>query len=86
MRFDTYVEDAVLWIQQLQVDSRFSSITVIGHSEGSLIGMLATQKTEADAFVSIADLPKLHHKFYEINCNLDCQMHCGNRMSRFLPL
>ena len=56
MRFDTYVEDAALWIQQLQADSRFSSITVIGHSEGSLIGMLATQKTGADAFVSIAGI------------------------------
>jgi uncharacterized protein len=54
LRFDTYVEDAALWIQQLQGDSRFSSVTVIGHSEGSLIGMLATQKTGADAFVSIA--------------------------------
>ncbi|MFQ4138013.1 alpha/beta hydrolase [Nodosilinea sp. PGN35] len=54
LRFDTYVEDAALWIQQLQADSRFSSITVIGHSEGSLIGMLATQKNGADAFVSIA--------------------------------
>jgi uncharacterized protein len=50
LRFDTYVEDAALWIQQLQADSRFSSVTTIlilrgyanGHSEGSLIGMLAT--------------------------------------------
>jgi uncharacterized protein len=54
LRFDTYVEDAAFWIQQLQADSRFSSVTVIGHSEGSLIGMLATQKTGANAFVSIA--------------------------------
>ena len=54
LRFDTYVEDAALWIQQLQADARFSSVTVIGHSEGSLIGMLATQKTGADAFISIA--------------------------------
>ncbi len=54
LRFDTYVEDAALWIQQLQADSRFSNVTAIGHSEGSLIGMLATQKTGADAFVSIA--------------------------------
>ncbi|NJN31387.1 MAG: alpha/beta hydrolase [Synechococcales cyanobacterium RM1_1_8] len=54
LRFHTYVEDAALWIQKLQADSRFSSVTIMGHSEGSLIGMLATQKTEADAFVSIA--------------------------------
>jgi uncharacterized protein len=54
LRFDTYVEDAALWIQQLQADSRFSSVTVIGHSEGSLIGMLATSRTRANAFISIA--------------------------------
>ncbi len=54
LRFDAYVEDAALWIQQMQADSRFSSVTVIGHSEGSLIGMLATQASGADALVSIA--------------------------------
>lgn len=54
LRFDTYADDAALWIQQLQVDARFSSVTVIGHSEGSLIGMLATKNATADAFVSIA--------------------------------
>lgn len=56
LHFDTYVEDAALWIQRLQADSRFSSITVTGHSEGSLIGMLATPKTGANAFVSIAGI------------------------------
>ncbi len=58
LRFDTYVEDAALWIQQLQADSRFSSVTAIGHSEGSLIGMLATRKTGADAFVSVAGIAR----------------------------
>ena len=38
----------------MQADYRFSSIAVIGHSEGSLIGMLATRTTGANAFVSIA--------------------------------
>jgi uncharacterized protein len=54
LRFDIYVEDAALWIQQLQANSHFSSVAVIGHSEGSLIGMLAAKKTRANAFVSIA--------------------------------
>ncbi|GAC1651694.1 MAG: hypothetical protein NVS4B3_12770 [Gemmatimonadaceae bacterium] len=31
-----------------------SAIIVTGHSEGSLLGMLATQRGQADAFVSIA--------------------------------
>ncbi len=54
LRFDTYVEDAVLWGKRLRRDKRFSSLTVIGHSEGSLIGMIAARKLPADAFVSIA--------------------------------
>jgi uncharacterized protein len=54
VQFDNLVEDAALWIQQLQTDARVSSVTVVGHSEGSLIGMLAAQKAGADAFVSIA--------------------------------
>ena len=52
IRFDDYVNDAKEWIQLLKKDNRFSKIIVIGHSEGSLIGMLAAGK--ADMFISIA--------------------------------
>ena len=52
LRFDTYVADAAAWVQQLRKDARFSTVTIVGHSEGSLIGMLAASK--ADGFVSIA--------------------------------
>lgn len=52
LRFDMYVNDAAAWVQQLRKDTRFSSIAVAGHSEGSLIGMLAAKK--ADAYISIA--------------------------------
>jgi uncharacterized protein len=54
LRFDTYVEDATAWINQLRKDSRFRTITVLGHSEGSLIGMLAAERAQADAFISLA--------------------------------
>ncbi len=54
VRFDTLIHDAVLWGRKLRGDNRFSSLTIAGHSEGSLIGMVATQKVGADAFVSIA--------------------------------
>ena len=53
LRFDDYVADARDWISMLRKDNRFSRIIVIGHSEGSLIGMVAAHKN-ADAFVSIA--------------------------------
>ena len=54
LRFDTYIDDATAWIALLRRDPRFSSVGVIGHSEGSLIGMVAAQRGGASAFVSIA--------------------------------
>ncbi len=51
-RFDDIVNDAKEWIQLLKQDKRFSKIIVIGHSEGSLIGMIAG--ATADKFISIA--------------------------------
>lgn len=54
LRFETYIDDAVLWGKQLRADKRFSSVIIIGHSEGSLIGMVAAQRMNADAFISIA--------------------------------
>ncbi|AXY75090.1 alpha/beta fold hydrolase [Paraflavitalea soli] len=52
LRFDDYVNDAKGWIELLRKDKRFSKVVVIGHSEGSLIGMIAAKG--ADQFVSIA--------------------------------
>jgi pimeloyl-ACP methyl ester carboxylesterase len=54
LRFEHYVSDAAGWVAQLHGDPRFSTITIAGHSEGSLIGMLATREANADGFVSIA--------------------------------
>jgi len=54
LRFDAYVDDAAAWVRQLRADPRFSTITILGHSEGSLIGMIATERSGADAFVSVA--------------------------------
>lgn len=54
LRFDTYIEDAVLWGQRLRADRRFSALVVAGHSEGSLVGAVAAQRLGADGFVSIA--------------------------------
>jgi alpha-beta hydrolase superfamily lysophospholipase len=54
LRFETYVDDAAAWLRKIADDGRFRRITIIGHSEGSLIGMLAAQRARADAYVSIA--------------------------------
>lgn len=53
LRFDDYVQDAREWIAWLRQDKRFTGITLIGHSEGSLVGMLAAQEG-IDHFISLA--------------------------------
>ena len=53
LRFNNFIEDAEAWIKQLRADKRFSTVSVIGHSEGSLIGMVAAREAGADAFVSL---------------------------------
>jgi uncharacterized protein len=53
LRFDTYVNDAVAWIDFLRADKRFTTIIVCGHSEGSLIGMIALEQRQNGAFVSL---------------------------------
>ena len=55
LRFEHYVDDAVRWIDLLSQNDKFSKIIVLGHSEGSLIGMLACiQSEKADGFISLA--------------------------------
>ena len=53
LRFENYINDAKAWVDLLKKDTRFSEIIVIGHSEGSLIGMVASQKNEVTKFISL---------------------------------
>lgn len=54
LRFENYIQDVEGWIKLLKEDERFSNIIVLGHSEGSLIGMIASHKQEAKKFISVA--------------------------------
>ncbi|MGA1978142.1 MAG: alpha/beta fold hydrolase [Bacteroidales bacterium] len=54
VRFETYVNDAVAWVNMLHNDKRFSGIIVLGHSEGSLIGMIASQESPVKRFISVS--------------------------------
>ncbi len=54
LRFENYIDDVIDWIKLLKNDKSFNQIVVIGHSEGSLIGMIASQYSNVDKFVSIA--------------------------------
>ena len=55
LRFEDYVTDVQGWIDRLSEDSRFSDVFVLGHSEGSLIGMLASvDNPKVKGFISLA--------------------------------
>ncbi len=58
LRFENYVEDAAAWVKKLKADPRFSRVIIAGHSEGSLIGMLAAKEAGADGYVSIAGIAR----------------------------
>ncbi|MBB4035217.1 hypothetical protein GGR21_001106 [Dysgonomonas hofstadii] len=55
LRFEDYIDDVRGWIDILSKDGRFSEIIIAGHSEGSLIGMVAAQDNpKVNKYVSIA--------------------------------
>lgn len=51
-RFDDYIGDAVATIDYFQHNPSFSKRYVVGHGQGSLVGMLAA-KDKVDGFISI---------------------------------
>ncbi|MGS2727177.1 alpha/beta hydrolase [Psychroserpens sp. BH13MA-6] len=51
--FDDFVTDAISVVTHFKEESQFGDLIVIGHSQGSLIGMLAA-KDRADGFISLA--------------------------------
>ncbi|MFV0418904.1 MAG: alpha/beta hydrolase [Dysgonomonas sp.] len=55
LRFEDYINDVCSWIDLLSEDKRFSDIIIIGHSEGSLIGMIASKDNKkVSKYISIA--------------------------------
>lgn len=55
LRFEDYIKDVQGWIDYLSKDKRFTGIAIVGHSEGSLIGMAACNgQPKVKAFVSLA--------------------------------
>ncbi|MGB2868234.1 MAG: alpha/beta hydrolase [Bacteroidota bacterium] len=66
LRFQTYVDDVVDWTLFMESDKRFSSITLLGHSEGSLIGILAAPQTHAAKFISVAGVGSTADKILQL--------------------
>ncbi|MDE2430853.1 MAG: alpha/beta fold hydrolase [Burkholderiales bacterium] len=53
-RIENYVQDVADWVKKLRADPRFSSVVLLGHSEGSLLSILAAEQVRVDALVSVA--------------------------------
>ena len=54
LRFDDYAEDAAAWIRFAKEDERFTDVSVIGHSEGALVGLVAANQQGLDSYISLA--------------------------------
>lgn len=52
VNFEVMIDDAKAIITHFEKDTRFSKMTIAGHSEGSLVGMMAV--TENQKYISIA--------------------------------
>lgn len=53
LRFDDFIHDAQAVIEHFKSQKKYAQIIIAGHSEGSLIGMVAAN-ANADAFISLA--------------------------------
>ncbi len=53
IRFGQYIADARGWVDFLKRNKKLGPVVVIGHSQGSLIGMVVSQDTSVSKFVSL---------------------------------
>jgi len=83
LRFGDFVDDASRWVRLLQGDERFSRVIVLGHSEGSLIGMLATMESKADAYISVAGPGRPAYELIEVQLSVQPEA-IQNESSRVL--
>lgn len=55
VRFEDFIKDVREWIDLLSRDRRLSGIYIVGHSEGALIGMIASQNNpKVKGYISLA--------------------------------
>ncbi len=57
LRFDTYVDDALLWTEFLEEQFE-QPVYIVGHSEGALIGLLVASRTDVAGVICIAGAGK----------------------------
>jgi uncharacterized protein len=65
IRFETLINDVLDWISLLKSDKRFTKIFLLGHSEGSLIGMIAANQSKISGFISVAGPGRSGDKLFQ---------------------
>lgn len=58
LRFETYVNDTLAWIDLLQKERGYKQVVLLGHSEGALITMIAAEKKPVAGYISLAGSAK----------------------------
>lgn len=56
VRFVDMADDAVLFIKKIKSEKKFNKIFIAGHSEGSLVGMIAANKESVNGYISISGI------------------------------
>ncbi|GEP93295.1 alpha/beta hydrolase [Chitinophaga terrae (ex Kim and Jung 2007)] len=54
LSFDSYANSLQHWIKQLKEEKGIRKIVLIGHSEGTILAMIAAGKIHVDAYIGIA--------------------------------
>ncbi|MCU0436992.1 MAG: alpha/beta hydrolase [Raineya sp.] len=54
LTFDQYINDVKSWTDIISKDKRFNKIIILGHSEGSLVGMIASKNSKVSKYISLA--------------------------------
>lgn len=54
LSFDDFIEDAVSTINYFKKKRDFENIYVLGHSQGALVGLIASLQTEVSGYISLA--------------------------------
>ncbi len=71
LRFDIYADDAVQWLDFLEVQPRIRRLFLIGHSEGALVATLAAQRKPVSGVILIAgtgrSVPALLREQFAVN-------------------
>lgn len=54
LRFEDFVVDAVSTVNYFRDRTKYQNIYIVGHSQGSLVGMIAAQQSTITGFISLA--------------------------------